>query len=189
MTAKKKNRKPSPVEKKRPSPRSKTSRIVWIGGVIAVAAIGALIVLRSPSTPDSPSGPNASSTSNTPTASELSSKPDNVAGKATDTGDVEFERLAGRWLRPDGGYVLEIRDVESSGRLEAAYYNPRSINVSRAEWRVEDRLLRVFVELNDVNYPGSTYTLFYFPEQDRLAGNYFQAVHKQTFEVFFVRQE
>lgn len=59
--------------------------------------------------------------------------------------------------------------------------------VARAEWRREDGALRLFVELRDVNYPGSTYTLSFAPERDRLAGIYFQAVERQTFDVEFVR--
>jgi hypothetical protein len=102
---------------------------------------------------------------------------------------VGAERLVGRWVRPDGGYILDIRNAQAGGRLDAAYLNPRSINVSRAEWRREDGRLLVSVELRDVNYPGSTYNLRYVPEQDRLVGAYYQAVQRQTFDVEFVRQK
>jgi len=99
------------------------------------------------------------------------------------------ERLVGRWVRPDGGYVLDIRSAQAGGRLDAVYLNPRSIKVSRAEWRREDGRLLVSVELLDVNYPGSTYSLRYVPDQDRLVGDYYQAVQRQTFDVEFVRQK
>lgn len=99
------------------------------------------------------------------------------------------ERLVGRWVRPDGGYVLEIRSAEPGGRLEAAYLNPRPIKVFRAEWRREEGRLLVFIELRDVNYPGSTYNLRYAPDGDRLVGDYYQAVQKRTFDVEFVRQK
>ena len=36
----------------------------------------------------------------------------------------------------------------------------------------------IFIELQDVGYPGSTYTLMYHPQQDILAGFYFQAAVK-----------
>ena len=103
--------------------------------------------------------------------------------------EVAADRLVGRWVRPDGGYVLEIRSVRADGKLDAAYLNPRSIKVSRAEWRREDGRLLVFVELRDVNYPGSTYNLRYVPDKDRLSGAYYQAVQKQTFDVEFVRRQ
>ena len=45
----------------------------------------------------------------------------------------------------------------------------------------------MFVELRDVNYPGSTYTLQYDAASDRLMGTYFQAVAKQTFRIEFAR--
>lgn len=100
-----------------------------------------------------------------------------------------YERLAGKWLRPDGGYILELRDVGSVGALKAAYYNPKSIKVHRASWQSVEGKLKVFVELRDVNYPGSTYDLQYDPESDRLKGKYFQAALGQTFEIEFVRVE
>jgi hypothetical protein len=100
---------------------------------------------------------------------------------------MDVKRLEGRWLRPDGGYVLELRDIENDGSLKAAYFNPRPINVARAEVRRKDGTLMVFVELRDVNYPGSTYTLHYDPAADRLKGTYFQAVQGQTFDVEFMR--
>ena len=102
-------------------------------------------------------------------------------------GPMDVKRLEGRWLRPDGGYVLELRDIENDGSLKAAYFNPRPINVERAEVRSKDGTLTVFVLLRDVNYPGSTYTLHYDPAADRLKGTYFQAVQGQTFDIEFVR--
>jgi hypothetical protein len=103
--------------------------------------------------------------------------------------EVGAERLVGHWVRPDGGYVLEIRSAQADGKLDAAYLNPRSIKVSRAEWRREEGRLLVFVELRDVNYPGSTYNLRYVPDKDRLSGAYYQAVQKQTFDVEFARRQ
>jgi hypothetical protein len=103
--------------------------------------------------------------------------------------EIGPERLVGRWVRPDGGYVLEIRSAQPDGKLDAAYLNPRSIKVSRAEWRREEGRLLVFVELRDVNYPGSTYNLRFVQDKDRLIGAYYQAVQKQTFDVEFARQK
>ena len=97
------------------------------------------------------------------------------------------EALAGRWERPDGGYVLQLGDVGPGGALSAAYFNPDPIHVSRAEWRTEDGWLRVFVELRDTNYPGSTYDLTYDPVLDELLGTYYQAAIQRSFEVRFAR--
>ena len=97
------------------------------------------------------------------------------------------QRLWGRWLRPDGGYVLELREAPSGQGVEALYFNPRPIHVGRAEFREEGGAVSVFVELRDVNYPGSTYTLLYDPRTDRLGGTYFQAVQRATYDVEFVR--
>jgi hypothetical protein len=100
---------------------------------------------------------------------------------------AELNRLAGKWLRPDGGYILELSDAKSDGKLKAAYFNPRPINVAMAEWRSMAGRIQVFVELRDVNYPGSTYTLIYEPEKDRFEGYYYQAAMRQTFDVIFER--
>ncbi|HUM18441.1 MAG TPA: hypothetical protein VL086_22300 [Candidatus Nitrosotalea sp.] len=103
--------------------------------------------------------------------------------------DVGFSALNGRWLRPDGGYVLEIRNAAAGGAIEATYLNPRPINVARAEATRQGSTLRVIVELRAPGYPGSTYTLAYDPKRDQLAGSYFQAALGQTFDVFFERMK
>jgi hypothetical protein len=93
------------------------------------------------------------------------------------TGDQQMNpaALAGRWLRPDGGYVLELGGIDPDGLVMAAYFNPRPIHVSRAEWCRQEGRLGLFIELRDVNYPGSTYTLVYQDKNDRLQGIYYQA--------------
>ena len=96
-------------------------------------------------------------------------------------------KLVGRWMRTDGGYVLQLSNPIFDGRLTAAYFNPRSINVARSEWKFQDGHLIVFVELRDEGYPGSTYTLAYHSDTDRLVGIYFQAALRQKFDVVFER--
>ena len=98
-----------------------------------------------------------------------------------------FQNLVGRWIRPDGGYIIEIRNVDSNGQLQVAYFNPRPINVSQARLTFENKEPQVFIELRDVGYPGATYTLNYLAEQDVLAGLYYQPTAGQSFEVIFVR--
>jgi hypothetical protein len=101
--------------------------------------------------------------------------------------DQGFEKLEGRWRRADGGYVLDIRKVRPDGAMDAAYLNPRPINVSKAQATREGATVRVFVELRAPNYPGSTYTLTYDSKRDELYGVYYQAVEGRTFDVVFAR--
>ena len=108
------------------------------------------------------------------------------AGTGTKTA---FDSLKGRWLRPDGGYVIDIRDVDASGKMAAGYFNPRPINVSQAEASREGDTTKVFIELRDVNYPGATYNLTYDPERDQLRGVYYQPAVRQSFDVFFIRMK
>lgn len=111
-----------------------------------------------------------------------SANPGKVSAAQTD-----FQRLEGRWVRPDGGYTLELRTIKKSGSTSAAYFNPQPIRVFRAKAGRKGGRIILVVELRDVNYPGSTYTLQYDAVSDRLKGTYFQAVHRQTFDIEFVR--
>src|SRR5208283_865452 len=108
-------------------------------------------------------------------------------GSATEGAKPRFEELKGRWRRPDGGYVIEIRNVDATGKMDMAYINPKPINVSKAQATREGSTTTVFIELRDTGYPGSTYTLTYDPQNDQLKGVYFQAAIQQTFEVVFFR--
>ena len=108
---------------------------------------------------------------------------------ATATARPEFAKLAGKWERPDGSYVLEIKGVDTGGTMEAAYFNPNPIKVSQAAALYKEGATKVFVELRDVNYPGCTYSLTYDPQSDQLYGQYFQASMQQTFDVTFARMK
>jgi hypothetical protein len=103
--------------------------------------------------------------------------------------DQGFEKLEGRWRRTDGGYVLDIRKVRPDGAMDAAYLNPRPINVSKAQATRDGATVRVFVELRAPNYPGSTYTLTYDSKRDELYGVYYQAVEGRSFDVVFARMK
>lgn len=100
---------------------------------------------------------------------------------------VDFQKLKGRWARPDGGYVIEIREVSAGGRMEARYFNPMPVTVSKAEAGQENDTLKIFIELRAPGYPGSTYDLKYDPVTDRLQGVYHQAAIRQDFDVVFIR--
>jgi hypothetical protein len=97
-------------------------------------------------------------------------------------------KVKGRWLRPDGGYILAITTIAADGRAEAGYFNPNPIKVAWATVNAEGADIRVKVELRDENYPGCVYKLNYAPDKDRLVGTYFQAQMQQTYEVEFVRE-
>ena len=99
-----------------------------------------------------------------------------------------FQKIEGRWVRIDGGYVVEIRSVEASGEVDAAYFNPRPIHVAAARASQDGEAVKLFIELRDVNYPGSTYTLRYDAARDTLEGTYFQALEQHTYEVSFARR-
>ncbi|HYQ70584.1 MAG TPA: hypothetical protein VET88_01505 [Gammaproteobacteria bacterium] len=98
-----------------------------------------------------------------------------------------FDALLGLWVRPDGGYLIAIQDVDTDGRLDATYANPHHLPFAKAEASREDNTIRVFLELRAGGYNGSTYNLTYEPENDVLRGVYYQAVAQQRFDVYFER--
>ena len=99
----------------------------------------------------------------------------------------DFMALKGRWARTDGGYVIEIKGVDPGGQMQAAYYNPNPINVSRAQAARSGAAVTVFIELRGPGYPGSTYTLIHDPKNDQLKGIYHHAGLQKNFEVVFSR--
>jgi hypothetical protein len=113
--------------------------------------------------------------------------PANAADRSGQTKRIDEQSLTGRWVRPDGGYILELRDFKKDGGLRATYFNPRPINVHLAAWSRQEGTIHVFVELRDINYPGSKYDLKYDPRSDTLRGTYYQAVEKQNYDIEFVR--
>ena len=98
-----------------------------------------------------------------------------------------FGALPGRWVRPDGGYVINIRGVDAGGKLDASYANPNPLPFSRAEATREGKTIRLFFELRAGGYNGSTYMLTYDPASDVLKGVYYQAVAQQKFDIYFMR--
>ncbi len=101
--------------------------------------------------------------------------------------DGVFDALQGRWVRPDGGYVINIRGVAASGKLDASYANPNPLPFARAEATRDEKTIKLFFELRAGGYNGSTYTLIYDPANDILRGVYYQAVAQQKFDVYFTR--
>jgi hypothetical protein len=144
--------------------KSRGPRQIWHLGWAIVALAGC--------------GPKSDSAVNAPTP---------ATNTVSAVANPDFAKLAGRWLRPDGGYILEIKSVDAEGKLEAAYFNPSPINVSRARALRDGPTTKVFIELRDVNYPGCTYTLAYDTKSDQLFGQYFQAAIGETYDVAFAR--
>ena len=102
--------------------------------------------------------------------------------------EISLDTLLGKWLRPDGNYVIQINAIKEDKKIDAQYFNPNPINISRAEV-IPDNNLRIFIEFDDRGYEGSSYDLTYDPQNDALIGKYFQATYGQTYQIGFVRLE
>jgi hypothetical protein len=108
---------------------------------------------------------------------------------STSAKNINKNLLVGNWLRTDAGYRILISTLNEDGTLRAQYFNPNPINVGKANWEESYGNFKIVIELRDVNYPGSTYTLNYLPDRDILAGDYYQAVEGLTFYVEFARNK
>ena len=112
-----------------------------------------------------------------------------IPSPAASGAEAPFSALVGRWVRPDGGYLITIRSVDVRGKLDAGYANPNPLPFQTAEAVRDGATLKLFFELRAGGYNGSTYKLAYDPVSDQLKGVYFQAVAKQQFDVVFVRSK
>jgi hypothetical protein len=111
------------------------------------------------------------------------------AGSSAASDASPYAPLTGRWQRTDGDYVLAINRVQPDGTVEAGYFNPNPIRVSRARASADVGKLELFVELRDSGYPGCTYKLTYDKAEKKLTGVYFQAAQQQSYDIVFVREE
>ena len=101
--------------------------------------------------------------------------------------DTKLTAALGKWQRTDGDYIIELSNIKTDSTLEAAYLNPNPIHVSETAWKVNDGYVYFFIKLDDEGYPGSFYSLGYYPEEDRLYGFYYQALQQQQYDVIFER--
>jgi hypothetical protein len=102
---------------------------------------------------------------------------------------ADIKNVTGSWVRTDAGYRIELSELYENGKIKAGYFNPDSIHVANTSWSNENGELKIYIELRDVNYPGSKYNLHYIREKDILAGEYFQAVEGNTYKVEFARKK
>ncbi|HEX9187248.1 MAG TPA: hypothetical protein VGB87_09260 [Vicinamibacteria bacterium] len=152
-----------------------TRKVVGVG--VAVVALALAVASWRPAPAPAPSAP--------PDREPAATPPPPATAHET---PGPFRPLLGEWERPDGGYVLVVEGIRADGRATVTYLNPRPIRVARAEARHEGDLVGLFVEFDDVNYQGSTYTLGFDERDDQLRGIYYQAPMRQRFEVVFVRR-
>ena len=111
------------------------------------------------------------------------------ASRTAEDRSITLGKLVGRWNRTDGSYAIEIHKIDSGDKLGAASYTPKPIHVAQTKISSENGGIKIFIELRDTGYPGSTYTLDYMPSEDILKGTYFQAGIQQHFQVFFIREK
>jgi hypothetical protein len=154
-----------------PLQTSRRTAPVVVGIILVAAALGGLVggwwKVNHPATP----------------SSQAAGQPAALVVKS------DFDKLKGQWVRPDGGYVLDIKSVNAEGGIDIAYLNPNPIHVSKAQASIKAGKLELFIELRDTNYPGNYYTLTYDAAHDQLVGVYYHLGIQQQFDVIFVRMK
>jgi uncharacterized protein (DUF2147 family) len=161
------------------------TRISFVIVALLAVAVAAMMLLRTylpaPTAPAPPQATSAPPAITATTTASATNRPADTAGKS------KLSVLVGRWQRTDGSYAIDIQSVAANGEMRAGYFNPRPIKVGRAEAFEKDGKAQMYLELRDENYPGSYYSLAFDPATGMLAGIYFQATQRETYEVEFVR--
>jgi len=101
--------------------------------------------------------------------------------------DPDKNLLLGEWSKVGTPYLIKITGALEDGKLAVDYFNPKKIEIEKANWLKRGTLLSVYIELQDPDYPGSNFKLNYIPERDVLVGDYFDASEGIFYPVEFVR--
>lgn len=101
----------------------------------------------------------------------------------------DYGIIAGEWQRTDGGYLIKVSNVQTDGKATVEYFNPRPIHVEQASISRQEGLIKLFINLQDKGYEGSTYTLYYYAEKNAMAGFYYQAAMDRTYQVIFMKKD
>jgi hypothetical protein len=98
-----------------------------------------------------------------------------------------FQVLKGCWQVWDGNDIIEIQNVDPTGRMEVKYFRSEPVYVARAQAARDGKATRVLMELRSPDSPGCTYDLTYDPGSDRLRGRYWLKGSPKGIEVVFRR--
>ena len=101
--------------------------------------------------------------------------------------EVDFRKLVGQWKRTDRDFRIVIQRIDADGRMDAAYLNPRPINIALAEAFQEGETVKIYIVLWDEGYAGGTYELTYLLKRDALSGTYYPPTTGKRFPVVFTR--
>ena len=161
------------------------TRISFVIVALLAVAVVVMVGLRRGSPPSPPT--TAQGTSAPPAVPATAPAAPETNRPAETPSKSKLAVLMGRWQRTDGGYAIDVQSIADNGEMRAGYFNPNPIKVGRAEAFEKDGKVQMYLELRDVNYPGSYYSLAFNPATGMLAGIYFQATMRETYEVEFVR--
>ena len=102
--------------------------------------------------------------------------------------ETDFKPLAGKWVRPDTGVVLEILSVDREGPVSVMTSGTPGTFVSAASVHVVDGLPEMSVEFSDASCSGCTMRINYDGSGDRLVGSYRESSGARR-DVVFMRTQ
>jgi hypothetical protein len=98
-----------------------------------------------------------------------------------------FQVLKGRWQARDSNDIIEIQNIDPTGRMEVNYFKSEPVNVAKAQAARDGKATRVLLDLRDPGSPGCIYDLTYDPGSDRLRGRYWLKGSPKGIEVVYSR--
>src|SRR5258707_14443347 len=109
---------PKPIRRGKPQASSANKRqnpgkaFIALAVFVVAAAVASWLWTSKHSATAPKAPPPVKAVGTNPPATVAAAKPD-------------FQKLKGKWLRPDGGYVVDVRSVADDGAMDAAYFNPK----------------------------------------------------------------
>jgi hypothetical protein len=98
-----------------------------------------------------------------------------------------FQVLKGRWQALDDSEIIDITNVDPTGRMEIKYFKSEPVQVARAQAARDGKATKVLIELRDPGSPCCIYDLTYDPGSDRLKGRYWFKGNSKSTDVFYTR--
>jgi hypothetical protein len=98
-----------------------------------------------------------------------------------------FQVLKGRWQALDDNIILDIKNIDPTGRMEVTYFKSEPVYVARAQAARDGKATKVLIQLRYPNSPCCIYDLTYDPGSERLKGIYWLKGNTKSTDVVFVR--
>ena len=85
---------------------------------------------------------------------------------------TDYQKIIGRWVQSDGGYVLDLKKVRFDESIEAAYFNPDQIRTSvNTKYFIAVYFLSYLTLIFIVGGPFTGASAYLFQQQEKFNGS------------------